>query len=89
MKQEVDMAIKLHGKDFQSWEEFDLNIEGRTAVVGPSNLGKSAIFRSLKGLVRNTLNANQLRVGSMLIQIEATIDGQALNTCSQSPGSCP
>jgi energy-coupling factor transporter ATP-binding protein EcfA2 len=72
------MAIELHGKDFQSWGNFDLKIDGLTVAIGPSNVGKSALFRSLKGLVRNTLNANQVRIGGDGMEISATIEGQTI-----------
>jgi ABC-type dipeptide/oligopeptide/nickel transport system ATPase component len=72
------MAIKLSAKNFQSWEEFELPIEDLTVVVGESNLGKSALFRSLMGIVRNQLNAGQIRVGSDLMEVTLEIDGHTI-----------
>lgn len=69
------MAIELHGENFQSWERFDLHVEGLTVVVGPSNLGKSAITRLTKAILRNGLSAAQIRVGSDGVKGELTIDG--------------
>lgn len=69
------MPIELHGENFQSWRKFDLTLDNLTVVVGSSNLGKSALVRSFKALVRNTLNAAQVRLGSEGIRIEAVIDG--------------
>jgi energy-coupling factor transporter ATP-binding protein EcfA2 len=72
------VAIKLIGKNFQSLEYFDLDIKDLTVVVGESNLGKSAISRSLKGIVRNELNAGQVRVGSDLMEVTAIVDGRTI-----------
>lgn len=53
--------MNFSGSNFQSWPEFDLEISGLTVVVGPSNKGKSAVFRALKGLLRNELSAAYVR----------------------------
>ena len=55
--------MHLHGKNFQSWAEFDIDIEGLTVVTGPSDVGKSALFRALKGILRNELAAEFVRNG--------------------------
>lgn len=81
------MAIELHGENFQSWEKFDLTLDGLSVVVGPSNLGKSAIFRSLMGLVRNSLGEAQIRRGSDGIRIEAVIDGHRIIATRPKKGS--
>jgi energy-coupling factor transporter ATP-binding protein EcfA2 len=72
------MSIEIKGENFQSWEQFNLTAaDGElTVVVGPSNIGKSASVRALKGLIRNSLGAGQIRVGSKGIKIDATIDGK-------------
>jgi hypothetical protein len=45
--------MKLTGRNFQSWDKFEVNIEGLAALVGPSDLGKSAVYRALKAVTRN------------------------------------
>jgi DNA repair exonuclease SbcCD ATPase subunit len=55
--------MKLTGKNFQPWENFSLDIDGLTLIVGPSNRGKSSIFRSLKGILRNELSSDYVRNG--------------------------
>jgi energy-coupling factor transporter ATP-binding protein EcfA2 len=55
--------MKFLGKNFQPWAEFNLNLEGLTVLVGPSDKGKSSIFRALKGLLRNELPATFVRNG--------------------------
>lgn len=54
---------KLTGRSFQSWKRFELPIKGFTIVVGPSNVGKSAILRSLRGVLRNEVSASQIQIG--------------------------
>ncbi len=53
--------MKLSGKNFQPWADFELEIGGLTVLVGPSNKGKSAIFRALKGVLRNELDSDYIR----------------------------
>lgn len=55
--------MRLFGKNFQSWADFDMQIEGLTVLIGPSDVGKSALFRALKGVVRNELPAEFVRDG--------------------------
>ena len=55
--------MRLSGKNFQSWAEFDVEIDGLTVVTGPSDVGKSALFRAFKGVVRNELPAEWVRDG--------------------------
>lgn len=45
--------MRVVGKNFQSWSNFDLTIDGLTALVGPSDLGKSATFRAMRAVTRN------------------------------------
>ena len=55
--------MKFSGTNFQRWQEFDLEITGLTVVTGESNLGKSAIYRALYGLLRNELSERFVRLG--------------------------
>jgi DNA repair ATPase RecN len=55
--------MEFSGNNFQSWPDFKLEISGLTVVIGPSNLGKSAIFRALKGLLRNEISERAVRNG--------------------------
>jgi energy-coupling factor transporter ATP-binding protein EcfA2 len=55
--------VRLSGKNLQSWAEFDVEIDGLTVITGPSDVGKSALFRALKGVVRNELPAEWVRDG--------------------------
>jgi len=71
--------MNFSGSNFQSWPDFDLEISGLTVVVGPSNKGKSAIFRALKGLLRNDLSAAFVRNGQKLpLELTTKIDSHVV-----------
>lgn len=53
--------VRLSGKNFQSWAEFSIDIDKLTVLVGPSNHGKSSLFRALRGILRNELDADYIR----------------------------
>jgi len=53
--------MKLTGKNFQPWADFDFEIDKLTVLVGPSNKGKSSLFRALKGVLRNEIDADYIR----------------------------
>lgn len=55
--------MKFSGSNFRSWADFQLEISGLTVVTGTSNLGKSNIFRALKGLLRNEIAEQAVRNG--------------------------
>jgi len=41
----------VSGKNSQSWASFDIEIHSLTVVTRPSDVGKSALFRDLRGVV--------------------------------------
>lgn len=53
--------MKLSGKNFQPWADFNLDLEKLTVLTGPSNKGKSSLFRALLGILRNELDASFIR----------------------------
>lgn len=53
--------MKLSGKNFQPWADFELEIGGLTVLTGPSNKGKSSLSRALRGILRNELDAAFIR----------------------------
>jgi DNA repair exonuclease SbcCD ATPase subunit len=80
--------VKLSGKNFQSWSEFDLEIEGLTVVMGPSDVGKSALFRALKGVLRNELPAEWVRNGQEEpMEISVEIGGHKIDARRKRKGS--
>ncbi len=55
--------MRLSVKNFQAWDNAVLDIEGLCVVTGPSDAGKSALFRALRGVLRNELPAEFVRDG--------------------------
>jgi energy-coupling factor transporter ATP-binding protein EcfA2 len=79
------MGIRLTGKNVQPWEEFALDIGGLTLIVGPSNHGKSSIFRALRGVLRNDLPSDFVRNGQdgrleVVLETEGTDPVKATRT---------
>jgi energy-coupling factor transporter ATP-binding protein EcfA2 len=80
--------MRLKGKNFQPWKEFSINIEGLTVLVGPSNRGKSAIFRALKGVLRNDIPENFIRnKQDDPLEIELEVDGHTILVNRKRKGS--
>jgi DNA repair exonuclease SbcCD ATPase subunit len=80
--------VHLHGKNFQSWAEFDIDIEGLTVVTGPSDVGKSALFRALKGILRNELAAEYVRNGQdSPMELALSFGGHLINAKRKKKGS--
>lgn len=80
--------MKLSGKNFQSWAEFNIEIDGLTVVTGPSDVGKSALFRALKGVVRNELPAEYVRDDQDdLMEVVLEIGGHKITAQRKKKGS--
>ena len=68
------MKFRLVGRDFQSWKHFDLNVNGFTIIVGSSNRGKSAIVRSLRGILRNQVQDAFIRHGQKAVELKLEVE---------------
>ena len=80
--------MHLHGKNFQSWAEFDIDIDGLTVVTGPSDVGKSALFRALRGILRNELAAEYVRNGQdSPMELSLSFGGHLINAKRKKKGS--
>lgn len=80
--------MRLYGKNFQSWADFTLLISGLTVVTGRSDIGKSALYRALKGVLRNELPAEFVRNGQdepMEVGIE--LDAHKISATRKRKGS--
>jgi ABC-type transporter Mla MlaB component len=65
----------LEATNFQAWPRFELVVEGLTVIVGDSNLGKSAIFRALRGVLRNDIGAGRVKIGEDVCTVTCTYEG--------------
>lgn len=80
--------MRLSGKNFQAWSDFSLDIEGLTILTGPSDTGKSALFRALKGVLRNELPAEWVRDGQdEPMEVTAEADGYRITASRSRKGS--
>jgi DNA repair exonuclease SbcCD ATPase subunit len=80
--------MRLKGKNFQPWAEFDMEIEGLTVLVGPSNKGKSSLFRALKGILRNEIPEDFIRNNQEEpLEIELEVDGHNIKVIRKRKGS--
>jgi DNA repair ATPase RecN len=71
--------MKLSASNFQSWENFTLDLDKKLSVlIGPSDAGKSAVFRALMGLVRNEIEADQIRVGTDATKVTLEVPGHSI-----------
>jgi hypothetical protein len=76
--------MKFIGKNFQSWEEFSVDVNGLTVLTGPSMTGKSAIFRALRGIFYNDLSEAFIRYDSPGMELKVELDGHVI-TATRAP----
>lgn len=62
------MKVKI--QNFQSIKEVELEVEGFTAIVGRSNIGKSAIVRAIEGAFSNKEGENFVREGTKFTEVD-------------------
>jgi energy-coupling factor transporter ATP-binding protein EcfA2 len=80
-------VIKLGAKNFQSWEQFDLDIQGLTVLIGPSDTGKSSVFRALMGVTRNELTAGQVNTEADELSVTLQVDKDVVHASRTKKGS--
>ncbi len=66
--------MKLHLKNFQSISDATLELGAITVITGPSDLGKSALIRSLNLLHRNSGGADLVKHGKTSLFVEQELD---------------
>jgi len=68
--------VKVHIKSFQSIDDvsFEIPEKSFTCIVGPSNIGKSALRRALECLIYNKSEASFIRNGTKTCSVEITFD---------------
>ena len=79
--------MNLQGTNFQSWANFELDINGLTVIVGRSSKGKSALFRAIRGLFRNELASEYIRQGTEELQLTAVADGKTVTGIRSTKGT--
>jgi DNA repair exonuclease SbcCD ATPase subunit len=67
--------MKVIGKNFQKWIEFAFEVEGLTVFTGPSNMGKSSLFRAIRATLRNQITDKQIRNGTKEAEVTIEVGG--------------
>lgn len=79
----MNKLTALAVKDFQSFKNANIPLGRFTAVVGASNLGKSALIRALKALAHNAASTGLVRQGSKEFRVEVAFDDATSTTLSK------
>jgi ABC-type dipeptide/oligopeptide/nickel transport system ATPase component len=80
-----DHIAKLAIRNFQSLENVTLDLGRFTAIVGQSNVGKSAVVRALRQLARNGSSTGLVRQGSKGLQVVALFGDSSVLTTKRGP----
>lgn len=67
--------LRLRLKNYQSWDEAHVDVEGLTVLVGSSCLGKSSIGRALKRCLRNDVPSGHIKLGTPKTEIDLEWQG--------------
>lgn len=78
------MITKLSVRNFQSLRSVDLTLGPFTVIVGPSNSGKTALMRALRGLASNLRGASAITRGAKTCAITAHTDDTTIVTLERS-----
>lgn len=62
--------LSLGIKNYQSWSDIHVDVEGLTVLVGSSCLGKSSIGRALKRCLRNDVPTGHIKLGAPKTEID-------------------
>lgn len=80
----VDTLKALSLKNFQSLADAEIELSpGLNVIVGPSNLGKSAVLRALKALIRNAPSTGLVRDKAKEFKITATFEDGTAETLTK------
>lgn len=80
----MDTLKTISLKNFQSLADAEIELSpGLNVIVGPSNLGKSAVLRALKALVRNAPSTGLVRDKAKEFRITATFEDGTTETLTK------
>jgi len=80
------MLTKVSIQDFQSIRNADLEIGRVTFIIGPGDVGKSAIVRAIRAAVTNATGDDFIRRGSKSCSVELTFDDAHFLLWTKQPG---
>ncbi len=80
------MPVRFRLKNFQAYEDAEVEVSGLTAVAGPNNGGKSALARAIRASFQNTPSAHLVRRGAPQMEVEVDL-GDSRFTWGRDGGS--
>lgn len=72
------MSHRLRVRNYQAIKDAELDVDGFTVVVGPTNVGKSSLVRAFKGLVENQGGNAFIRTGEVTATVNVQGEGLAV-----------
>ena len=69
----MDISIK----DFQAVDSADVEVDGFTVIVGPSNVGKSSLVRAMDSAITNNPPMGYVRKGAPHSEVTINMDGDS------------
>ncbi len=79
--------LEFSGQNFQSWPNFKIQVEGLTVITGETNLGKSSVFRALRGILRNEISQAAVKTGTEECALDLNLDGLSIKFNRSAKGS--
>ena len=67
------MPARFRLKNFQAYEDTEVEVSGLTAVAGPNNAGKSALARAIRAAFQNTPSAHLVRRGAPQMEVDVDL----------------
>lgn len=67
------MPARFRLKNFQAYEDTEVEVSGLTAVDGPNNAGKSALARAIRASFQNTPSAHLVRRGAPQMEVDVDL----------------
>lgn len=67
------MPARFRLKNFQAYEDTEVEVSGLTAVAGPNNAGKSALARAIRASFQNTPSAHLVRRGAPQMEVDVDL----------------
>ena len=78
--------MEISIKNFQSIKQVNVDIKGFTCLIGPSDIGKSAIVRAVSGLLNNSPATNLIRKGEETLEVSIDLTDEKI-TWTKGKGS--
>ena len=66
--------VHIHIRNFQSIEDVELEVRGLTVITGKTNIGKSAIVRSISSAIMNNSVIGMVRKGASFASVDIRSD---------------